>query len=178
MFNKIELFAAAISIVTLVTAVYLYQTQQRLAGGADDITSNRIGNTAVVIDASANPEQTAATLREATNERGGINRLIIDDVKIGSGQIVEVGDEVTIHYVGRLQSGQEFDNSRKQGEAFSFEVGAGRAIEGLEQGVVGMKAGGERVLVIPASLAYGEDGFGPIPANATLIFSVELIEIE
>jgi len=103
--------------------------------------------------------------------------LIIDDVIIGTGAPVEEGDTLAVHYIGRLQNGQEFDNSYKKGVPFTFEVGEGKVIAGWEQGVIGMKEGGQRILVIPSELAYGRGGFGPIPPNAVLVFSIELISV-
>jgi peptidylprolyl isomerase len=104
--------------------------------------------------------------------------MVIDDIKVGTGDVVEEGDSVVVNYVGTLQDGTEFDNSKKRGQPFEFKVGGGMVIPGWEQGLVGMKEGGERVLVIPPELAYGENGIGPIPPNATLVFSIELIEVK
>jgi peptidylprolyl isomerase len=83
-----------------------------------------------------------------------------------------------VHYVGTLQNGTEFDNSKKRGQPFEFTVGAGQVIKGWDQGLVGMKVGGQRILVIPPDMAYGERGVGPIPGNATLVFSIELIDVK
>lgn len=115
---------------------------------------------------------------EAADNNGNIKRMVIDDITIGTGDAVEVGDVVSVHYVGNLQNGQEFDSSRKRGDPFEFTVGAGRVIQGWEEGVVGMQVGGERVLVIPPEKAYGEAGIGPIPGDATLVFSIELLDIQ
>ena len=71
-----------------------------------------------------------------------------------------------------------YDNSYIKGQPFTVEVGAGRVIQGWDQGVVGMKVGGQRILIIPANLAYGKDGAGPIPGGATLVFAIELLEIK
>jgi FKBP-type peptidyl-prolyl cis-trans isomerase len=114
---------------------------------------------------------------EASDNRGNITRMVIDDVKLGVGEQVQKGDTIAVHYIGRLQNGQEFDNSRTRGETFEFKVGSGMVIKGWDEGVIGMQIGGERILVIPPEMAYGENGVGPIPSNATLIFSVELVSI-
>jgi FKBP-type peptidyl-prolyl cis-trans isomerase len=100
--------------------------------------------------------------------------MVINDITIGTGPIVQTGDTVRVHYAGRLQDGTEFDNSRKRGEPLEFTVGAGRVISGWEEGLIGMQMGGERILVIPPDKAYGDRGVGPIPGGATLIFSIEL----
>jgi len=102
----------------------------------------------------------------------------IKDIKIGTGKEVTNGDYVTIHYAGTLEKGQKFDSSYDRGEPFKTRIGVGEVIEGWDMGVVGMKVGGKRKLVIPPQLAYGDREIGIIPANSTLIFEVELLGIE
>ena len=103
--------------------------------------------------------------------------LKIFDQALGSGAIAKSGHLVTVHYVGALEDGKQFDSSRARGQPFTFRLGAGQVIQGWEEGVQGMKVGGKRKLVIPSYLGYGERGIGPIPGNATLVFEVELIKI-
>ena len=104
--------------------------------------------------------------------------LKIEDLKQGAGTEAVAGKNVTVHYVGTLTDGSKFDSSRDRGKGFSFRLGAGQVIKGWDQGVAGMKIGGLRKLTIPASLGYGDRGFPPvIPANATLVFEVELLEV-
>jgi len=108
------------------------------------------------------------------------------DVKQGSGAEAVKGKPVVVHYTGWLfdpskpdGKGSKFDSSVDRKEPFGFPLGAGRVIKGWDEGVAGMKVGGTRTLVIPASMAYGERGAGGvIPPNATLIFDVELIEVK
>ena len=104
--------------------------------------------------------------------------MVIDDIKVGTGAEVESGNTVVVHYVGTLQEGMEFDNSRRRGEPLEFTVGVGQVIQGWDEGLIGMKVGGERILVIPSDKAYGEKGIGPIPGNATLVFKIELLEVK
>ncbi len=104
------------------------------------------------------------------------------DHTIGSGTEATPGVEVSVHYTGWLfdasapeQKGSKFDSSKDRGQLFSFPLGAGHVIKGWDEGVAGMKIGGKRTLIIPASMGYGERGAGGvIPPNATLIFDVEL----
>ncbi|MEZ0371385.1 MAG: FKBP-type peptidyl-prolyl cis-trans isomerase [Candidatus Sericytochromatia bacterium] len=105
--------------------------------------------------------------------------LQIEDSKVGDGAEAKAGDFVRVHYTGTLSNGEKFDSSRDRGEPFEFELGAGEVIQGWDQGVAGMKVGGQRKLTIPPELGYGsrDVGGGLIPANSTLLFDVELVEI-
>ena len=108
------------------------------------------------------------------------------DVKQGTGAEAVSGKPVVVHYTGWLydpskpdQKGNKFDSSRDRGQPFSFPLGAGRVIKGWDEGVAGMKVGGQRTLIIPPAMGYGERGAGGvIPPNATLIFDVELLEVK
>lgn len=107
-----------------------------------------------------------------------VKDLKIDDIKVGSGDEVKSGDAVVINYLGTLTNGTKFDSSYDRGEPFETQIGTGQVIKGWDLGVVGMKVGGKRKLTIPPSLGYGDQAQGPIPANSTLIFEVELVEIK
>jgi peptidylprolyl isomerase len=105
-------------------------------------------------------------------------QLVADDVVVGEGEAAGVGDDVSVHYVGvSFSTGVQFDSSWDRGAPFRFELGAGRVIEGWDQGVAGMREGGRRTLVIPPQLGYGQRGIGPIAPNETLIFVVDLVKI-
>jgi FKBP-type peptidyl-prolyl cis-trans isomerase FkpA len=108
------------------------------------------------------------------------------EVKQGTGAEAIAGKAVTVHYTGWIydeskpdKKGAKFDSSRDRREPFIFPLGAGRVIRGWNEGVAGMQVGGQRTLVIPPAMAYGERGAGGvIPPNATLIFDVELLEVK
>jgi FKBP-type peptidyl-prolyl cis-trans isomerase len=106
--------------------------------------------------------------------------LQYQDLVVGEGAEAEAGQIVWVHYTGYLSNGTEFDSSYSRGTPFDFPLGTGRVIKGWDEGVAGMKIGGKRVLIIPPDLGYGDAGAGGglIPGDATLIFEVELIEIE
>ncbi len=106
------------------------------------------------------------------------SKFSTEDIKVGNGRVVIGGDHIVIHYLGTLEDGTKFDSSYDRGEPFKTRIGVGEVIEGWDMGVVGMKVGGKRKLVIPPALAYGDRSMGAIPANSTLIFEVELLEIE
>jgi peptidylprolyl isomerase len=100
------------------------------------------------------------------------------DIVVGTGATAAPGNSVKVHYTGFLTTGEKFDSSRDRGEPFSFPLGAGQVIKGWDEGVAGMKVGGQRQLRIPRQLGYGAAGAGgAIPPNATLIFDVELLEV-
>jgi peptidylprolyl isomerase len=106
------------------------------------------------------------------------DELVTDDVVVGDGQAAKPGDQVTVHYVGvSFSNGQQFDASWDRGQPFDFPLGAGRVIQGWDYGVTGMKEGGRRTLVIPPSLGYGARAMGPIAANETLVFVVDLVKV-
>jgi FKBP-type peptidyl-prolyl cis-trans isomerase len=109
-----------------------------------------------------------------------VTKLQVTDEVIGTGVAAIAGDSVTVNYIGSLTSGVVFDASANHGTTgFTFNLGAGQVIKGWDQGIVGMKEGGKRKLVIPASLAYGDQAIGNvIPANSTLIFEVELSKVQ
>lgn len=101
------------------------------------------------------------------------------DQVLGTGEVATAGKNTTVHYTGWLENGKKFDSSVDRGQPFSFPLGAGRVIQGWDEGVQGMKVGGKRKLTIPSDLGYGSRGAGGvIPPNATLIFDVELLGVK
>ena len=112
--------------------------------------------------------------------------LMKQDGRVGTGAEAQPGRVVTVHYTGWLydaaradHKGSKFDSSRDRNEPFSFNLGAGEVIQGWDEGVAGMKVGGQRMLTIPASMGYGARGAGGvIPPNATLLFDVELLDVK
>src|SRR6202049_2700416 len=116
----------------------------------------------------------------------GVNSMQSVEIKPGTGEAITAGKIAVVQYTGWLyegaakdNKGKQFDSSRTLGQPFRFPVGAGQVIKGWDQGVVGMKVGESRRLIIPPDLAYGNSGAGGvIPAGATLVFDVELVGIE
>ncbi len=126
--------------------------------------------------AEATTTQTATTTMTTENA----DQLQAIDETVGTGAVAEPGDTVTVNYVGSLTNGTVFDASANHGTTgFTFQLGAGQVIKGWDEGIVGMKVGGKRKLVIPAALAYGAQSPAPsIPANSTLVFEVELLKVQ
>lgn len=125
----------------------------------------------------AQPAPTAEPAKGPTTEP--VTELKIEDLTVGTGAEAKSGNAVTVNYTGWLADGTQFDTS-VGGQPFGFTIGAGRVIQGWEQGVAGMKVGGKRRLIIPPALGYGDTGTpgGPIPGGATLIFDVELLTVQ
>lgn len=174
--NKFEAAGIGISIALMALALFLVRMEGSIFN-AEETVANAEQPSVVVAEGTDQSAALANAIIEASDGTEAVERLIIDDVVIGTGDAVEAGDTVTVHYIGTLQNGQQFDNSYAKGEPFIFTVGDGRVIPGWEQGVIGMQEGGKRILVVPPGLGYGADGYGPIPSNATLVFAVELISI-
>lgn len=105
--------------------------------------------------------------------------LQIEEITAGNGTEANAGNKVQVHYTGWLTNGTKFDSSVDRGQPFAFNLGAGQVIKGWDQGVQGMKVGGKRKLTIPPDLGYGSRGAGNvIPPNATLVFEVELLDVQ
>lgn len=121
---------------------------------------------------NAVPVVTGATSTTA----GGVQVI---DVQTGSGREAQSGSKLSMQYTGYLTDGTKFDSSLDLGQPFEFTLGGGEVIKGWDEGIVGMKEGGKRRLIIPSQLAYGAAGRPPvIPPNATLIFDVELVSVK
>lgn len=117
-----------------------------------------------------NDNQSAAVINS------GDQGVIINDLVVGNGNTAEVGKMLKVHYLLSLQDGTQVQNSKDFGQPFEFLLGAGEVIPGWEVGLQGMKVGGTRTIIIPPELGYGPQQVGAIPANSTLIFTVELVD--
>lgn len=104
--------------------------------------------------------------------------VVTEEVVVGNGLVAESGDALTVHYVGSLPDGKVFDSSLDSNTPFSFTLGVGQVIRGWDEGLAGMQVGGRRLLVIAPDYGYGDEGVGPIPPNSTIIFQVELLNVE
>jgi len=119
----------------------------------------------------------SADSKKSAAPAGGLG---VEEVKPGEGAMATRGKTVSVHYTGKLTDGTKFDSSYDRGQPIEFPLGAGVVIKGWDMGIEGMKVGGKRKLTIPPDLAYGARGTpgGPIPANATLVFDVELVGVK
>ncbi|RZM82948.1 FKBP-type peptidyl-prolyl cis-trans isomerase [Leptolyngbya iicbica] len=137
--------------------------ETQIAQAAEDLT----------VEEETTPDETAEETLVTTD-----SGLQYEDIVEGTGAMPQKGQRVTVHYTGTLEDGTKFDSSRDRNRPFSFTIGVGQVIKGWDEGVMSMRVGGQRKLVIPPELGYGARGAGGvIPPNATLLFDVELLRI-
>ncbi len=127
--------------------------------------------TAVPIESTNFAPSLGVNLAGSTKTASG---LYIRDIRVGTGKTLVAGDSLTVNYSGYLANGTLFDQAQAP-KTFAFKLGAGRVIRGWDEGVVGMKVGGQRQLVIPPALGYGASGIGPIPPDAVLVFTIDAV---
>jgi len=135
-----------------------------------------VGVTVGIHKSAQAPKAPPATPGSNTNQ-GYTMQLQKTDEVVGTGAEAVDGKSVTVNYTGTLENGTVFDSSYSRHQPFTFTLGAGQVIKGWDQGVVGMKVGGKRKLVIPSSLGYGDQSAGTIPPNSTLIFVIQLVSV-
>jgi FKBP-type peptidyl-prolyl cis-trans isomerase len=169
----LSLLVAAVAVVALAGC-----GSSSKAGGI--VAAPEAGSTQASIPTTPKPPPALAKKPVVTVPTGPApTKLVTKDLVTGTGQTVKPGQTVTVNYVGDLyKTGKEFDSSWKTGQPATFPLTAGGVIPGWVQGIPGMKVGGRRELIIPASLAYGKAGRPPtIPANSPLVFVVDLLSI-
>jgi peptidylprolyl isomerase len=174
MVNK-NLIGAGIGILILaVGGLFVLQNTSTTPSGSTPVSGNPVSSNPTNGTGLCDNQPAADT--SFKNE--DVKTLGKQDRILGTGAEAVAGKTVVVNYIGRLVDGNKFDTSCDRGQPLDFELGAGRVIKGWDDGVAGMKVGGQRRLVIPAELGYGEAGIGSIPPNAALIFDVELLEVK
>ena len=179
-FNRYETVGIVVSIAAVI-GVLVASRFFPFSFPRDSAEPGSVDNARIItVDPGAKDDMRAVrqALLEGSTGNGRVTTLIVQDTTVGTGRTARLGDTVTIHFIAREKDAGEFDNSYKKGTPLSFRVGADEVIEGLEQGIIGMQEGGKRILVIPSDMGYGNIAVAPLPANATLLFSVELLTIE
>lgn len=165
--SKQEKVAVGIALVAAAILFFGGQIWDAFVGPASPLGSRAAG-----VSATSSAQTVAMTNISA------VKGLEVYDEQVGSGAAAKAGQTVTAHYIGYLTDGTKFDSSIDRGQPFSFKLGAGDVIRGWDMGIQGMKVGGIRRLVIAPELAYGAQAIGPIPANSTLIFEVQLLGVK
>jgi hypothetical protein len=168
MTNRIEMMGILGSIIVMALALYILNER---SGGA--FITDKSPATVILSD----DEKLYDVLGDSIDQRGNVTNMIVDDISLGLGDEAKSGDTVTVHYIGTLKNGTQFDNSYLKGEPLTLTLGEGKVIAGWEEGIVGMKEGGERILIVPPEKGYGNVPVGPIPSGSTLVFAIELLEI-
>lgn len=156
----------AVVVAVVVVAVFIFLGFFGMSGTTNTNPSENTGATA------------AQALLNDISKSGAVSSLQTIDTVVGTGDEAKAGDTITVNYTGVLPDGTVFDASAQHGQAFSFTLGGGQVIKGWDQGLTGMKVGGTRIVAIPPELAYGARSMGKIPANASLIFQVELLSVK
>lgn len=159
--NKHIIAALGVGLAILLLVLFLFHSSKTPDVGVD------------------NPLNLSSQSQQAAPTPITITQLQVQDIAVGTGSaVVAAGDTITVNYIGAMTDGKVFDSSYQAKKPFTLTVGTGSVIPGFDQGVVGMKLGGKRRILIPSNLGYGDKVQGPIPANSSLIFEVELINIQ
>lgn len=177
--TQITSTGVAVTLAVVVALALLFFGPRVFAPFSPSVAETQIATTTLTTNSNTTMDQSDAT--EAQELPTTIpTELTMTDTVVGTGAEAVSGKSVTVNYVGMLTNGTVFDASAKHSqEGFTFNLGAGQVIKGWDMGVAGMKEGGKRRLIIPADLAYGNQAVGGvIPANATLIFDVELLKVQ
>lgn len=117
--------------------------------------------------------------KSGNNNSTALNsQLMGQDIVEGTGDEAIIGSRVVVHYTGKFVDGTVFDSSLARNEPFQFVLGGGQVIKGWDEGLVGMRVGGKRILSVPPEMGYGFNDYGPIPGGSTLIFEIELLKVE
>lgn len=161
---------ASVFLVTTVgfSALVIWQISQQNKNVRQDSAQLTCGQATPAAEILPKPEV------KSTNK---VTKLNVENLTVGSGEAAKSGDCLNVKYYGTLANGKRFDDNFSAPTTFQFPLGAGYVIPGWDQGLIGIRVGGTRRLVIPPSLAYGDQAQDKIPANSTLVFIVKLVKI-
>ncbi len=170
-------FMYVIVLAVVIVGAWLFMRKGNGPTSLYDVSASPTASPEASPSGSATPTLKPSTKMTTTN-----SGLQYQDEVVGTGAVAKAGQTVTVNYTGTFTDGKKFDSNVDPAfghvEPFSFQLGAGGVIKGWDEGVAGMKVGGKRKLVIPATLGYGSQDYGPIPGNSTLLFDVELLSVK
>jgi len=179
MFDSREALWISVSIGLLIIALLFirFDGMDRIRQSFDTTEDSKFAAVVTPREGQTIEEAIVEALADGASLKAELIELVVVDSLVGTGATVTEGSTVTVHYVGNTDDGVQFDNSYNRGEPLTFTLGEGKVIEGWEEGLLGMKEGGKRALVVPANMAYGSRQVGPIKPNSALVFMVELLEV-
>lgn len=174
--NLAPLLIVTTVVVVAVLGIFLLSNQKNLNTPDINLNPTPLSTNAII---SSPPKEKPISEEDMDNYKITPSGLKIQDAIVGTGTEAKSGDKVTVNYLGTLTDGTKFDSSYDRNAPFTTQIGVGQVIKGWDEGIVGMKVGGKRKLIIPPNLGYGEQGAGgAIPPNATLMFEVELLLVK
>ena len=152
-------------------------TNSNLSPTISPNSAQAVAPTSAIITQQPNKEASTSGANMDSYQTLADGLKILDEI-IGTGIEVKSGDTVTVNYLGTLENGTKFDSSYDKNTPFTTQIGVGQVIKGWDEGIVGMKVGGKRKLIVPPELGYGNQPVGSIPPGSTLVFEVELLNIK
>lgn len=173
--NIVPIVIVFIVVLVGMLGIYLVLNQNKQVTSDLNLNPTPQPTTAIITGTEVDPSPTVLNMNDFQATQSGLK--IKDDV-VGTGKEAKSGDTVTVNYLGTLTNGTKFDSSYDRKAPFTTQIGVGQVIKGWDEGIVGMKIGGKRTLIIPSDLGYGNQAAGSIPPNSTLIFQVELLGIK
>jgi FKBP-type peptidyl-prolyl cis-trans isomerase FkpA len=168
--NQKDVIATGIAIVMALVVIGYYLYVPRFFGADSAVVNEQVTKN----NQYTSQESSVSTAEILSTQE----KVIYEDISAGTGETVRTGDIVVVHYVGRFLDGTQFASSYDTEMPIRFQIGHGSVIQGWERGIVGMRVGGERVLIVPPVLGYGEQGSGIIPPHAYLLFDIEVLDMQ
>lgn len=170
--NIIPIVIVFVVVLVGMLGIYLVLNQNKQSTSDLNLNPTPQPTAAIITGIEVSPSPSVINMNDFQATQSGLK---LKDNIVGTGKEVKSGDTVTVNYLGTLENGTKFDSSYDRKTPFTTQIGVGQVIKGWDEGIIGMKVGGKRTLIIPPDLGYGNQAAGSIPPNSTLIFEVELL---